>query len=426
MAETNNTAEVGQAGLTRPISLGNLISSISLAFDLAENNQLQHARRAAYIAARLADKLGLDEVARSRVLFGGLLHDIGATESFDELLKQEDGANDAAQEAGMSREVRNHPIRGCEIVCGLPYLSEVAEAIRYHHERWDGRGYPYGLAGSTVPIEARIVYVADRLELAYETALDAAAKEQAVRDRLEAGAKGEFDPELVAVARDLFREVRFWLDLDDRNIGRVIESLVAHFPRTLVPRDVDQLASVFASLIDNKSPYTANHSHDVAEFTVKLGRYFDRPETDLALLRVAGLLHDLGKIGVPSAILNKPARLTPDEYRLIKAHPYYTEHILSQVGGLGPLVSWASMHHEHLDGSGYHAGATKEQIPWEARLVAVSDIYQALTANRPYRKGLAPEEALRILEKEVQAGHLDGEVVSGLRGLVLQGALTPR
>lgn len=411
----------------KPIALGSFISSISLAFDLAENNQLQHARRVAYIAVRLAEKMGFDAAATSRVLFAGLLHDIGATESFDELVAEggridpAGGGNDAGEAgtAGPSASVRQHPARGCDIVRGLPYLSEVADVIRYHHERWDGLGYPYGFPGREVPLEARVIYLADRLELAYEMAAGGTAKEAAVRSRLEAGGGSEFDPELVAAGRGLFGEVRFWLDLDERNVGRVVESMVARFPRVLIPRDIDQLASVFACLIDNKSPYTANHSRDVAEFTVKLARHFDLPAEKVDLLRVAGLLHDLGKLGVPSSILNKPTRLSPEEYQIVKAHPYYTEHILSQVGGLGPVVGWAAMHHEHLDGTGYHSGASGDAIPWESRLVAVSDVYQALTANRPYRPGLMPEEALRILEGEVRAHRVDAEVVDGLRELAL-------
>lgn len=398
MVPSTHFEESPDACSPREVNLGQLISAIALAFDFAERAQLNHARRVAYLALRVGEQLGMGEDVLQRILFAGMLHDIGATENFDEL------KNDEAVPGGV---VYSHPLRGAEMVAGLPPVSDLEPIIAQHHERWAGGGFPSGLSGDAIRLEARLLCLADRFEVVYA----AGGWEQGLA-RVERGRGRDFQPELVDAFLSLARIPRAQLDLEERNIGRVIGWEVDRLAQIVVTADLCRLADVFAGLIDNRSPYTANHSQGVAKYAGALGRRLGL--ADVASLEVAALLHDLGKIGVPSRILNKPGRLTPEEYQVVRVHPYYTEHILRQVKGLEDIVPWAALHHEHLDGTGYHTGAKAGVIPLESRIVAVSDVYQALTADRPYRHGLAADDALGLMRHMAVVGHLDSEVVQQL------------
>lgn len=385
-------------GLPRQINLGQLVSAISLAFDFAERAQLNHARRVAYLALRLGERLGLPESDLQAILFAGLLHDVGATEHFDEL---------QADRLSPESAVYRHPLRGAEMVAAIPRLSATAPLIAQHHERWSGEGYPVGLSGEAISLGARLIYLADRFEVVY-----ASAGWERGQERVERGRGTDFQPALVDAFCELLQVPRTRLDLEERNAGRVIAWEVDRLAQVVVPTELPQVAEVFAALIDNRSRYTANHSRGVAEIASRVARRMGLATADA--LEVAALLHDLGKVGVPSRILDKPARLTAEEYAVIQTHPYYTEHILREVQGLEDLVPWASLHHEHLDGTGYHTRASAAGLPLESRVVAASDVYQALTADRPYRTGMAPAEALGLMRRMVDQRHLDGEVVQAL------------
>lgn len=392
------TGERHDACLPGEVNLGQLLSAISLAFDFAERAQLNHARRVAYLAFRMGEQLELENELLRRVLFAGMLHDIGATEGFDEL----------RSDAGvLSPVIRDHPLRGAKMVAGLPGVSDLSPVLAQHHEKWAGGGYPFGLAGESIRLEARLLYLADRFEVAY-----AAGGWEAGVTRVERGRGAHFQPALVDAFLALARLPRTQLDLEEHNIGRVVAWEVERFAQLVVKAELRQVAGVFAAFIDNRSRYTANHSQGVAEYAGRLARRMGLAHA--AAIEIGALLHDLGKVGVPSRILDKPGRLTPEEYQLIKVHPYYTEHILRQVKGFEEIVPWAALHHEHLDGTGYHTGAKTTAIPLESRIVAVSDVFQALTADRPYRPGLAREDALKLMRDMAGARRLDPEVVEGL------------
>ncbi len=226
-----------------------------------------------------------------------------------------------------------------------------------------------------------------------------------------------FDPRLCQVLSGLSREIDFVLDFFSPYLPTIIERRKPSCPVTISREGLESIGLAFAELIDNKSPFTANHSLGVADLATSIAVAMGFPAKSHSWIRIAGLLHDLGKMAVPNSLLDKPARLTPEEFRVIKTHPYYTRLILEHIRGLEAMAAVASMHHEKLDGSGYPLGISAPELPSEARIIAAADMYEALTANRPYRQGLAPREALALLEKECRAGHLDPEVLEALRRL---------
>jgi putative nucleotidyltransferase with HDIG domain len=183
-------------------------------------------------------------------------------------------------------------------------------------------------------------------------------------------------------------------------------------PPEPLPADEKTMIKVidsFSSLIDSKSSYTANHSMKVAAYSAELARLLF-PEVS-EKIRIAALLHDLGKLSVPSTILDKPGRLTEWEFESIRLHPYYTQRILGKIKALEEVAMIAGAHHERMDGKGYFQGLSAEMIPDYSRVLAVADVFDALTSDRPYRKGLSKKEAVGMIEKEFN-GHLDAEIVN--------------
>ena len=188
------------------------------------------------------------------------------------------------------------------------------------------------------------------------------------------------------------------------------------------PERVDLVARAFAEIIDAKSPFTYRHSEEVAKVAVAIAeRAGMHPEETRDLMR-ASLLHDIGKLGISNRILDKPGGFTAEEYGEIKRHPKITHDILSRVGPFRPIAETAASHHEKLDGSSYHRGIGSEDLDLPARILAVADIYDALSADRPYHKALPQEKVIRILREE-SATRIDPECVAVLEELAAAGAV---
>jgi HD-GYP domain-containing protein (c-di-GMP phosphodiesterase class II) len=187
---------------------------------------------------------------------------------------------------------------------------------------------------------------------------------------------------------------------------------------------LDRVAEAFAGVIDAKSPYTARHSVGVAGYAVAAGERLGLGPVALRSLRRAGLLHDIGKLGVSNLILDKAGPLTDAEFAEVRRHPLYTEQILKRIPPFADIAVAAAGHHERIDGRGYHRGIRADLLPLEARILAVADVYEALTADRPYRGPMAREDALRVLW--MQAGTaVAGDCVAALQEATADDLLTP-
>jgi HD-GYP domain-containing protein (c-di-GMP phosphodiesterase class II) len=308
--------------------------------------------------------------------------------------------------------------RGAEIARML-YLSEgTAGAIRSLDEHWDGRGMPDGLRGADIPPLARILCLAQTAEI-YHAAGGAKAARAVARKR-----RGRwFAPDVVDAL--LAIEDGFWATLDDPDVSGWEPSdllLVADDER------LDRIAEAFGRVIDAKSPFTARHSERVAEIAVGIGGVLGFDAVAQRDLLRAGLLHDIGKLAISNLILDKPGKLTDDEFVKVKEHPAYTLQILERAPCFAPIAPLAANHHERLDGSGYPLGLDGDALDLPMRALAVADVYEALTADRPYRGPLPAEKALDIVAWEVP-GRLDRAVFGALetylgRSTVPPGVLT--
>jgi HD-GYP domain-containing protein (c-di-GMP phosphodiesterase class II) len=449
-----DTAAVGGE---RKIALSELIGALSYALDMAEGEPPGHAKRSCLIGMRLADELGLDQLARSDLFYALLLKDAGCSANSarmaalfgadDQQAKRTSKLVDWARPfsaflwslrtvaPGGSLRARARRLqvihdegevtrslmearceRGAEIALTLGFSETTAEAIRALDEHWDGRGQPRGLRGDEIPPAARIVCLAQTVEVfVAKRGLDAAYAMAARR-------RGRwFDPVLVDALSACRGDAEFWASLADPDV-----SSVAPPDRVLVADDsqLDSIADAFAGVIDAKSPWTHRHSDRACAIAIGIATLLGFESTELRGLSRAALLHDIGKLAISSRILDSPGRLTEAEFAKIKEHPLVTGRILDQVPGFSELSPVASAHHERLDGSGYPQGLTAPELTTPMRVLAVADVYEALTAARPYRPPYSAERALEIMRSDVPS-RLDGDTFAALERLLRDPGLRP-
>ncbi|BBB90633.1 MAG TPA: HD domain-containing protein [Methylomusa anaerophila] len=385
---------------------GNLISALSIALELSTDGLSRHHWRTALIASRIAERLGVDERQRQILIYAALLHDIGAVSNWTErrILTQFNPGN----------EVYRHAEDGYHLLKDSNQFGMLAETIRYHHDRWDGAN-PSALAGKDIPLTSRIINLADRLEISLNDKRDIFDQRSVILQVIREHSGTFFDPELVRVLHELARQESFWLDLTNphyyQNFFRQID---AYGRVAFTMDDVVNIAEIFATIIDRTSEFTGVHSRSVARVAAFLAKSRGYSAEEIKMMRIAGLFHDLGKLAIPNAILEKPARLTDQEFSLIKKHPYYTYRILEQIDGFATISDWAAFHHETIDGSGYPFRVSGSSLRLGSRIVSAADVFVALTENRPYRKPLPLIEVEKIMRSMVDNRKLDGSCVADL------------
>lgn len=199
----------------------------------------------------------------------------------------------------------------------------------------------------------------------------------------------------------------FWLDIE--NIAYTSQILDKIIPETKIPaslEDIKRIAEVFAYIIDHKSHFTYTHSTNLAKYVKKVCNYIGFDKNKTLKMEIAALLHDIGKLSIPNSILNKNGKLTAEEMQIMRSHTYYTRLILSKIDGFEEIAEWSANHHEKLNGKGYPLGLDADKLSLESRIMAICDIYEALTADRPYRAGMVPNDAFKIIQTMVESGEI--------------------
>lgn len=302
--------------------------------------------------------------------------------------------------------------RGAAIVRSLGWSGDVPDAVLNLDEHWDGQGHPRGAKGEEIPFMARVMLLSQTAEIFWRTRGSDGAR-QVVRER-----RGTwFDPALVDTFLKLTENPEFFVQLSQVDSP---QSIRAAFPKMAAGfqgiRDVLKTAEIFGQIVDAKSPWTRLHSIRTAHYAKKIAGAMGLPEEETDVVMLAGFFHDLGKLGVSNLILDKPGRLSAAERVAMEAHPQLTFRILEPLSDLRPIAEGAACHHERLDGSGYYQGLSGSDIPLSAQIVATSDVFDALTAERPYRPGLSPDEAFAIMRLDA-GGKLNGEVLDALMAI---------
>ena len=427
---------------TATLRLSSILSGLSYALDLTEGHPRGHASRSCLIGMRIARVLGLPAAEQSHLFYALLLKDAGCSSNSARVFQLFGGDDQAAKRGVWMRDWRKvreqiayvldfvepggamaerfrrlvvlaakgpaarrslfeiRCDRGAEIARTLGFSADTAEAIRSMDEHWDGGGYPGGLKRQDIPVLARIIGLAQVAEI---FASDAGPQKAATIAKQRRGSW--FDPEIVDAFLSVVNDATLW---DACGSPALDDTVAAAEPEgqaiAAEGKRLDDIAVAFAWVIDAKSPYTYHHSDRVAAFAVEIGKELGLGEEEIVRLRRAGLLHDIGKLSVPNKVLDKPGKLTPREWEVVKLHPYYTYQILERVPVFGELAFDASAHHERLDGRGYYRNLPAAQLSTAARILAAADQLDALSAERPYRGKLPREKVIAIMREEAGTG----------------------
>jgi HD-GYP domain-containing protein (c-di-GMP phosphodiesterase class II) len=429
------------------VRIAELVATLSYAADLGLGQPMAHCLRQTVIALRLGDLVGISDDDREATYYLGLLmnsychadaaeqamwfgDDISMKGDFYEMLSlnpAQAGAaliRNAAAHGSAAERVRRvaalptrlnaavqffstHSTLGSQFAARVGLPPAVASAISHAYEQWDGRGVPRQLSGEEISLPARLVQMASPFEVLSRRHGALAAAGFVGRQ-----AGKMFDPGLAALLAQHAEELVADVDAD-ASWDAVLQ--VAPVTGALLSGpDLDVVLEAMADLVDLKSPYFAGHSRGVANLAAEAARVAGMPESEQATVRRAGLLHDLGRLGVSNAIWDKAGPLTDTERDKAHLHPWLTAKMLSRLTGLGPAREIAARHHERLDGSGYPRGLNAASLMPLDRLLAAADVYHAMTEPRPHRDALTPEAASAELAREVRAGRLDGDAVSAV------------
>lgn len=410
---------------------------------------MEHVLRQCLIALHLADRAGLDEADQSVVYYASMLAWVGChVDAYeqakwfgDDLVLKSDwrhvdfngpvaqglfvarhvaatgpareriGAGvDFASHGGMraARDmIRNHWLAADDLARRLGFDSAVRDSVEQTFERWDGKGVPHGVRGSGILVTSQLVNLADVVEVFHrgggvESAITVARQRSGT----------QLSPELVELfcdeAHDLFEKL---------GTSNSWDAVMAAEPGAGARLSEDEFIAgleAIADFVDVKSPYTIGHSRAVADLAGAAARHLGLPEAEARSVRSAGLVHDLGRLGVPNTIWDKRGDLTAVEAERVRMHPYLTERMLAFSSTLAPLGAIAVQHHERLDGSGYPRGLVGEALTMAGATLAAADTYRAWLEPRPHRPAGTVEEVGARLRAEARAGRLHAGAVDGV------------
>jgi HD-GYP domain-containing protein (c-di-GMP phosphodiesterase class II) len=289
----------------------------------------------------------------------------------------------------------------------LGLSTPVQEAVGSSYEQWDGRGWPGERGGEEVPIASRLAQLAEYVEVAHR--LGGVEAATALADKRSGS---QFDPDLCSTLCLDAEQILGGLDS-----ARTWDAVISSEPALDVYLSGDQFDAALlaiADFVDLKSPYTLGHARAVSRLAAEAGRQLELPAGEVRTLERAGLVHDLGRLGVSNSIWDKPGPLGAGEWERVRMHPYLTERMLHQSSALAPLGAIAVEHRERLDGSGYPRGLSGAAISRRARILGAVDAYQSMTEPRPYRPALTADAAAAQLEAEVRAGRYEKESVGAV------------
>jgi HD-GYP domain-containing protein (c-di-GMP phosphodiesterase class II) len=427
-------------GHAEPLRLVEILAPLSLVTDLGMGEASEEAMRACLLATALARRVNLPEEKVADVYYTTLLRHIGCTAtSHDEaarflpdetalrpLVARTDFTRPKEVMAVLSGTARAAPALDrprvilrmmtskrwgretqraiCEVAAAMARRLDMGEAVQRGvaevFERWDGKGGPRSLRGEDIALTARFAQLASQAVM-----FDALEGPDAAVEVVRRRGGHWLDPSL----SEAFTKHGGKL-LEEVGKADVLPAVLEAEPepaRKVSQSRIDEVGRVFADMVDLKSPYLHGHSRGVAILAEEAGGRLGLAEEEVVAVRRAALLHDLGRVGVPTGIWDKPGPVTESERERVRLHPYHTERILARCGALAHLAQMAGMHHERLDGSGYHRQASASAIPMTARVLAAADAYHAMTEERPHRAALGADAAAEELVAETKRGGLD-------------------
>lgn len=389
------------------INTQQMVLTISRAVDLVGVDDVFHGRRVGMMAVECARALGLDSASQQLLLDAGLVHDCGVSSTVERRKIVEE----------LDWEGSNlHCEKGYALLKDFAPLSHLAPIVRYHHTHWEK--LQAMRIDPLVARDANLIHLVDRVDaLACKYYRDESLLLHVgeIRELIAHYRDRFFAPDLIDAFIQVSEPEAFWLLLDPVYVPQFvadIEQPSTYRAGTL--SELKQFAHIIASIVDAKSHFTAQHSLGVGRLARFVGQCVGISGDRLEKLEIAALMHDIGKLQVPDELLESPGSFSPAERAIMKKHSFATYQILKQIGGFEEMALWAAEHHESLNGSGYPFHLKAAEIPPEARIIKVADIFQALAQRRPYRAPMPGPDILNVLHKMRDAGEVDGSLVDVL------------
>jgi HD-GYP domain-containing protein (c-di-GMP phosphodiesterase class II) len=378
-----------------------LVVSITETIDLISPVVSNHHKLVAYISFCLAKQLGLNTSEQIKLEIAGSLHDIGGLTLRERLAPTEFEYKDSDF----------HAERGYLLLNGLKPCLGIGKMIRYHHNSWLN-GNCVGVNHEKIPFESHILNLADRVSiLIKEKDKNILNSVDEIREKIIERKGVVFHPEIVDAFMEISKKDSFWLGMQYLNAPNFITQKINNNVVNFSHSDFEDLMIFMSRLVDFKSRFTASHSSSVAACAEIIAKYAGFSNNETKVIRYAGYVHDLGKLAIPTEILEKSGELSKEEFYLMKTHAYHTNRVLSNVSGFETIRIWGSLHHEKLNGKGYPFGLKDEEICMGSRIMAVADIFTAIREKRPYREPMTKENTISVLTSMSDSYEIDSSLV---------------
>lgn len=393
------------------INLNEILYAFSLGLDAAEYEYLGvtpgHSKRIAAISILTGKAIGLNDNELIDIAAYSILHDNALTEFNQEEIEY------MKYNGGRAYSPLDFLIRHCTIGENntklLPFRTNNRDVILLHHENADGSG-PFRRISQRTPIKAQIIHLGDMIDTHFNLMDPSQGNYDAIIDYVRSNTGILFSKEVSDAFCGSFKKKQMKIFNFD-NIDSFLRSSIKHYSDEYTPQEVHNLATLTARIIDFKSHYTCKHSLGVATKAEIMAIHYNYSQEKTIRYYLAGALHDVGKLMIHNSILKKPGRLTDEEFLVMKNHAHYTHEILRNLKGMQDITTWASHHHEKLNGTGYPLGLSAKALTQEERLMTCVDIYQALTEERPYKAGFPHAQTMQMMYDMARRGEIDADIV---------------
>ena len=381
--------------------MGSLLSVLNKSMNLINPEVEDHHEKTAYLSYMIASKMGLDEGLKKWVIYAALLHDIGSVISEEQQSIEE-----------LEAEAYTISAFGADMLRDLDELKGIADIIEFcqcGYTTIQGALELGQIDNENTAKLASVIHLADKAAVMFDRPGRVLNTLTEVADIIGQYSGMEFDPDAVSAFNSLSKSEYVWMDLK-YDPWMVFNEAGLNEPVSL--ERTASLTEVMSKIVDYRSSFTAMHSAGVAASAVALAMLTGMNSDERLMMKIAGYLHDIGKLVVPKSILEKPGKLTDEEFNIIKEHPYYTKAILKNVKGFETIAHWAGNHHEKISGKGYPYHFAGSDLDTGDRIMSVADIFTAITEIRPYRDGMDKDQAMKVMRENVEYGSLDEDLVT--------------
>ena len=377
-------------------NMRDLVRAFADAMNLISPEVEDHHEKVTYFSWHLAAACGLTEKEQCLCYYGALLHDVGS-------VMAEGDISILKLEATPSELVK----ASTSILQMFPFTMPLTQTVQASQTPWQRIRRLPDVAKMPKRI-GQIIHLSDAVSQLLNGETSALNQVEHIRDCIHQVGETEFSPEVLAAFDEVSRRDAVWMDMMYRPqlfLDFLPDNRSLSLDRTI------QFTELMSRIIDFRSPFTAMHSAGVAATAESLAQLVGMSDDECKMMRIAGNLHDVGKLKTPKAILEKPGKLTDSEFNIMKEHAYYTYILLKDIEGFEHVTMWAALHHEKLNGEGYPFRMEGSKIPLGSRIMAVADVFSAITEERPYRKGMNKEQTISVLRSDAERGALSSWLV---------------